>query len=135
MLANSEPLPAEVIGRLERERNVWMCTLRRDGSPHLTPVWFVYRHGRWWVGSDQRSVKVRNVKADPRVSLALEGGAAPVVAEGRASLHHQDFPPELVAAFAAKYHGWDVTRAYDPGGGRVMFEIPVDRWLLTGAAQ
>ncbi|MEU7799334.1 pyridoxamine 5'-phosphate oxidase family protein [Micromonospora arborensis] len=37
--------PTDVEVRLARELNVWLCTLRRDGSPHLTPVWFVYLAG------------------------------------------------------------------------------------------
>lgn len=129
-----------VAKRLARERNVWLGTVRPDGSPHLTPVWFVYQDGAgrqdgtWWIGSDARSVKVRNVRADPRVSLALEDGDAPVVAQGRARLHERNFPAAVVAAFAAKYGGWDVTVPYR-GGGRVLFEVPVDRWLLAGTAQ
>lgn len=125
---------SDVAERLARERNVWMCTLRPDGSPHVTPVWFIYRDQTWWIGSDEESVKARNVKADPRVALALEDGAAPVVAEGRAKLRG-DFPDEVVAAFAAKYDGWDVRLTYGSSGGRVWFEVPVDRWLLAGTAQ
>jgi PPOX class probable F420-dependent enzyme len=121
--------------RLEREKNAWLCTVRPDGSPHVTPVWFVYRAGVWWIGSGERNVKVRNVAAEPRVSLALEDGAAPVVAEGRARIHDRDFPAEIVTAFAAKYDGWDVAAIVPPGGARVLLEIPVGRWLLAGAAQ
>ncbi|MEU7754973.1 pyridoxamine 5'-phosphate oxidase family protein [Micromonospora sp. NPDC049171] len=40
----------DVALRLSREWNVWLCTLRRDGSPHLTPVWFVYADETWWIG-------------------------------------------------------------------------------------
>jgi hypothetical protein len=43
-----------------------MCTLRPDGSPHVTPVWFNYQQEAWWIGSDKRTVKVRNVKRTPR---------------------------------------------------------------------
>jgi PPOX class probable F420-dependent enzyme len=135
MFASPDPLPARVLDRLVRERNAWMCTLRPDGSPHVTPVWFVYQHGSWWIGTDARSVKVRNVTADPRVSVVLEDGDAPVVAEGRAILHHHDFRPDVVAGFAAKYHGWDVTRPYSPRSARVLFEVPVERWLLAGTAR
>ncbi|RQW98489.1 pyridoxamine 5'-phosphate oxidase family protein [Micromonospora inaquosa] len=71
--------PADVEVRLTDESNVWLCTLRRDGSPHLTPVWFVYLFATFWVGCESRSVKARNVVADPRVSVALESGNAPVV--------------------------------------------------------
>ncbi|MEU7654137.1 pyridoxamine 5'-phosphate oxidase family protein [Micromonospora taraxaci] len=134
----TEPLatpPTDVQTRLARESNVWLCTLRRDGSPHLTPVWFVYVAGTWWIGCDGRSVKVRNVTADPRVSLALEGGNAPVVAEGIARVHRAGFPNTVVEAFAGKYDGWDVGRQVSPGGERVLLEIPVRRWLLAGTAQ
>ncbi|MFK4243131.1 TIGR03618 family F420-dependent PPOX class oxidoreductase [Micromonospora chokoriensis] len=127
--------PTDVQARLAREPNVWLCTLRRDGSPHLTPVWFVYVAGTWWIGCDGRSVKVRNVTADPRVSLALEGGNAPVVAEGTARVHRDGFPKTVVEAFAGKYDGWDVGRQVSPGGERVLLEIPVRRWLLAGTAQ
>ncbi|MFJ8363696.1 pyridoxamine 5'-phosphate oxidase family protein [Streptomyces sp. NPDC093984] len=37
------PTPA-VLDRLARERNAWLCTVRPDGSPHVTPVWFLYLH-------------------------------------------------------------------------------------------
>lgn len=101
----------------------------------MTPVWFVYQPDVWWVGSDSHSVKVRNVAADPRVSLALEDGDRPVVAEGRAEVLRTDFPTEVVTAFAAKYAGWDVREPTRPGGSRVLLRIPVLRWLLAGTAQ
>ncbi|MEU7612856.1 pyridoxamine 5'-phosphate oxidase family protein [Micromonospora sp. NPDC049204] len=121
--------------RLAQERNVWLCTLRRDGSPHLTPVWFVYAAETWWIGCDSRSVKVRNILADPRVSLALEGGDAPVVAEGAARVHRGALPSAIVTVFASKYGGWDVSAQVSPEGERVLLEIPVRRWLLAGVAQ
>ncbi|MFF5257095.1 pyridoxamine 5'-phosphate oxidase family protein [Streptomyces leeuwenhoekii] len=119
---------------LAEERNVWLCTVRPDGSAHVTPVWFVYHNCRWWIGSDYSSVKVRNVCTEPRVSLALEDGRFPVVAEGEASLICDEFPSEVVTAFAQKY-GWDVSAPTQPGGKRVLLEVQVRRWLLAGAAQ
>ncbi|MEV4540157.1 pyridoxamine 5'-phosphate oxidase family protein [Micromonospora echinaurantiaca] len=130
----SAPLPPDVEVRLARELNVWLCTLRRDGSPHVTPVWFVHADGTWWIGCDGRSVKARNVTADPRVSLALEDGTAPAVAEGVAHVR-RDFPTEVVEAFASKYGGWDVRQQVVKEGDRVLLEIPVRRWLLAGTAQ
>lgn len=128
----TSPLPPHVETRLADERNVWLCTVRRDGSPHVTPVWFVYADGTWWIGCDARSVKVRNLEADPRVSLALEDGTTPVVAEGIAHLHRGDFPTTVVEAFASKYDGWDVRERV---GERVLLEVAVRRWLLAGTAQ
>lgn len=131
----SASLPPDVEARLAHERNVWLCTLRPGGSPHLTPVWFVHADGVWWVGCEGGSVKARNVAADPRVSLALEDGVAPVVAEGVARLHRGDFPPAVVQAFADKYEGWDIRQPVAPDRERVLLEIPVRRWLLAGTAR
>ncbi|MEU5564365.1 pyridoxamine 5'-phosphate oxidase family protein [Micromonospora musae] len=129
------PLPPDVAARLDRELRVWLCTLRRDGSPHVTPVWFVHDEGTWWICCAEHNVKVRNVLADPRVSLALEDGIAPVVAEGVVRVWRSDFPAPVVAAFARKYDGWDVRRPETPQSRRVLLEVPVRRWLLAGEAQ
>ena len=128
------PQPS-VLDRLRRERNAWLCTLRPDGSAHLTPVWFVYLAPAVWVCSSERSVKAANLASDPRVSLALEDGDAPVVVEGRAFIHRTDFPAEVVAAFAGKYAQWDITAPFDARTRRVLFQIVMDRWLLAGRAQ
>ena len=131
----SQELDQRVIQRLRQERHAWLCTLRPDGSPHITPVWFVFHGTTWWVGSSARNKKVRNLVRDPRVSLALEGGAAPVVAEGWAMIRHSDFPASIVEMFKSKYDGWDVTAPVAAEGARVLVQIPVARWLLAGRAQ
>lgn len=69
------------------------------------------------------------------MSLALEGGDAPVVAEGDARVHRDGFPSPVVEAFASKYDGWDVSRQVGLGSERVLLEIPVRRWLLAGTAR
>ncbi|MFD7920999.1 pyridoxamine 5'-phosphate oxidase family protein [Streptomyces sp. NPDC059740] len=120
--------------RLAREENVWLCTVRPDGSAHVTPVWFVHQGSTWWIGADHTSVKVRNIQKEPRVSLALEDGRSPVVAEGDATVIRGGFPREVVAAFERKY-GWDVSAPTRPGGERVLLEVRVRRWLLAGTAQ
>jgi PPOX class probable F420-dependent enzyme len=124
-----------VVARLNRERNAWLCTVRPDGSPHMTPVWFIYQVATWWIGSSERNLKVRNVVTEPRVSLALEDGVAPVVAEGTARIHRDGFPADIITAFAEKYGGWNVTEVWERGGARVLLEVPVTRWLLAGTAQ
>ncbi|MFD2691087.1 pyridoxamine 5'-phosphate oxidase family protein [Streptomyces phyllanthi] len=129
----NEPGPAVRL-RLAEEKNVWLCTVRPDGSAHVTPVWFVYQSSRWWIGSDHSSVKVRNILKEPRVSLALEDGRFPVVAEGDALLIRDGFPHEVVTAFEQKY-GWDVSAPTRPGSKRVLLEVHVRRWLLAGTAQ
>jgi hypothetical protein len=68
------------------------------------------------------------------VSLALEDGVSPVVAEGKSVIHRHSFPPTVVAAFAQKYDGWDISSPFERGGNRVLFEVATERWLLAGRA-
>ncbi|RSN10121.1 pyridoxamine 5'-phosphate oxidase family protein [Amycolatopsis roodepoortensis] len=124
-----------LIERLARERNAWLCTLRVDGSPHVTPVWFVYLDDVFWIGSGERNVKVRNIGNDPRVSIALEDGDAPAVAEGSARVHRGTLREDVLAALSAKYDGWAAGVEIEPFGARVLLEVPVKRWLLAGVAQ
>ncbi|WP_067598968.1 pyridoxamine 5'-phosphate oxidase family protein [Nocardiopsis listeri] len=129
---NPVPTPRGVLRRLADDRNVWLCTLRADGSPHLVPVWFVHLRERWWIGASTCSVKVRNALRDPRVSLALEDGDHPVVAQGLATVR-EDFPDDVLAAFEERY-GWDPRTPYGADPRRSLLEVGVTRWLMAGAA-
>ncbi|WP_207800379.1 TIGR03618 family F420-dependent PPOX class oxidoreductase [Cellulomonas wangleii] len=108
-----------------------MTTLRRDGSPHVTPVWFLLDDDTFWIASPTVDVKVATMQRDPRVAIAVDGpGARPAVAQGRAHVHHDIHAhASLLARFAAKYDGWDAADERQDGP-RVMIEVPVDRWLL-----
>ena len=56
---------------LEQEQVVWLSTVRTDGTPHIVPIWF------WWDGeallvfSKPDAQKIRNLRANPSVMLAL----------------------------------------------------------------
>ncbi|TQM43831.1 pyridoxamine 5'-phosphate oxidase family protein [Pseudonocardia cypriaca] len=124
----------EIERRLTGESIAWLATVRADGTPHVTPVWFVFEGGTWWIGCNANSVKARNCRLRAAVSLALEDGRVPVVAEGRAMVRATGFPKHIVDAFARKYDGWDI-QADDGAGARALIEVATSRWLLRGVAQ
>ena len=108
---------------------LWLATTRPDGRPHLTPIWYRFVDGRFWMCATARAVKVRNLELNPACSVAVEGAGRPVVAEGRARLHRREdgpFPPAVVAAFLERFD-WDIDR--DPDGYTRLIEVEVDRWL------
>ena len=115
--------------RLDSERNVWMATVRPDGRPHLTPIWFVWQAGTIWCCVSRTTTKLRNLEINPAVSLSLESGNAPLVAEGRVTIHSRPYPDTIVEAVAAKYE-WNITRGDDDGDFDALLEITVDRWLM-----
>ena len=83
---------------------MWLSTVRPDGLPHLVPTWF------WWDGeamlvfSKPDAVKVRNLRANPRLMVALghpESDFSVGLIEAEASL--EPGAAEIPDAFFAKY--------------------------------
>src|SRR5688500_19445019 len=64
--------PADRIDRLlESEPIVWLSTVRPDGTPHLVPIWFSWDGERLFVASKPEARKVRNLRENPKLMLAL----------------------------------------------------------------
>lgn len=111
--------------RLFTERNIWLATVRPDGRPHLVPIWFVWVHERFYICTEGRSVKVKNIAANPRASAALEDGNRPIIAEGRAAILPRPYPGDVVAEFKQKY-GWDIGT---DGSYDALIELTPEKWL------
>ena len=62
--------------RLQTESIVWITTVTADGQPQSSPVWFLWADGNMLVYAQPRSWKVRNIQANPRVSLHLNSDDA-----------------------------------------------------------
>ncbi|WP_405559202.1 TIGR03618 family F420-dependent PPOX class oxidoreductase [Streptomyces canus] len=60
-LAKTFPTPLGVI-----------ATLRRDGSPHVIPVWFRWDSGAVTIWTTETRVWVRNLLRDPRLAFSVQ---------------------------------------------------------------
>jgi F420H(2)-dependent biliverdin reductase len=100
-------LDLQVERRLQTEQNLWLATVRPAGAPHLVPIWFAWVAGKIYLCTGANSVKVRNVRQNPYVSIALEDGTKPIVIEGSAQPIGA-VPQAVVEAFKKKYD-WDIT--------------------------
>jgi PPOX class probable F420-dependent enzyme len=55
--------------RLQEEQAVWLVTVRADGMPQPTPVWFQWDGSTFLIYSQKDKPKLRNIAADPNVAL------------------------------------------------------------------
>ncbi len=91
---------------LHREPVVWLSSIRPDGGPHLVPIWFSWDGREILIASKPHAQKVRNVRANPSVMLALgeaEDDFDVGLLEGRAELLDTRAAVVLPAAHLAKY--------------------------------
>ncbi|MCF2526905.1 PPOX class F420-dependent oxidoreductase [Yinghuangia soli] len=124
--------PDEILAFLkEGPRTGKLATVRPDGRPHVAPIWFDVDESDPGDGSGiaaelvfntaETSVKGRNLRNDPRVSLCVDDDRPPfsyVVVEGEARLI--DDPAELklwATRIGGRYMGADRAEQYGERNG------------------
>jgi PPOX class probable F420-dependent enzyme len=55
----------------ERKNFVFLSSLMKDGSPHVTPTWVDIENGNLLVNTAIGRIKHRNISRDPRVALSM----------------------------------------------------------------
>lgn len=103
MSAEMSPAFAE---RMERAYYVWFTTVRADGQPQPTPVWFVQQNDEYILYSSPDAQKVKNVMANPKVALTYNESLDAeeyLVIMGDARIDRQPILPSKNAAYHAKY--------------------------------
>ena len=85
---------------------MWLTTVAPEGRPQSTPVWFHWDGDVFHVFSQPDKPKLRNIQANPRVSLHLEGGeegSDVVTFEGRAEIAANRAPATSSPEYIKKY--------------------------------
>lgn len=99
---------------VEKPRIGRLGTVRRDGAPHVAPVWYRYEDDDFLVLIDRGSQKHRNIEHDDRVAFCIDDDRPPyhtVLVRGRARMEAE---PEAAwrLALAVHYLGQDGGRRY-----------------------
>lgn len=70
----------------------YMATLKRDGSPQVTPINYAYVDGNILVSTTKDRAKYHNVRRNPNVSVCIvqEGGRPYVTVYGKARVEEDD---------------------------------------------
>lgn len=109
-----EDKPA-TLERLDREPIIWLTTVRRNGQPQTSPVWFLRRGNELLIYSLPDTARVANIGSNPRVSLNLDGnglGGAIVTIEGTARIAEELPAASELPDYVEKYltfmerNGW-----------------------------
>ncbi len=93
-----------------------LATVRKDGRPHVVPIWFDLDGETIVFTTGGESVKARNMKRDPRVSICVDDEAPPfsfVQVEGIASFSDDlDEMLHWATRIGGRYMGADQAEAF-----------------------
>jgi PPOX class probable F420-dependent enzyme len=126
VIDRGDPKWPHVEERLKSETIMWLTTVRRDGQPQSSPVWFLWDGEAFLMFSMPSASKVANVRANPRVSVHLsdDGQGEDVVTFEATAEVTADPVQEHDPAYVEKYRqliadlGYEIepfARAYSTG--------------------
>ena len=114
--------------RLRREKIAWLTTVRRDGQPQSSPVWFLWREGEIVVYSKPTTQKVRNVRSNPKVAIHLrdvDEGSDIVSIEGTAEIDESYPSAAAIPEYVTKYRTMIKDINMDPESFARSYAVPV----------
>ena len=106
---------------LYKTRTGKLATVRKDGRPHLVPIWFLLDGDTIVFNTGESSVKALNIKHDQRVSLCVDDENAPyafLVVEGVATLSDElDQVRFWATKIGGRYMGMELAEQYGARNG------------------
>ena len=123
-----------------------LCTIRSDGWPHATPVWFLWEDGAFLHSLGPNRQHLRNIAVNPRVTECIDvdhrlerglaAGASAVVCFGEARIIEDESEArEMLERILRHYLGPEDGKKYlEPSLaelplGRRMVRVTPQRWL------
>ena len=101
-----EEFRSRVARRLKEEDIIWLVTVRSDGMPQPSPVWFLWDGESFLIFSRPEKPKLRNIQQNPNVSLHLDGdglGGNIIIFAGIAHIEKEAIPDDQLKAYLEKY--------------------------------
>ncbi len=93
-----------------------LSTIQKDGSPHVAPIWFVWNEGKIIFCTGESSVKGKNMRRNPQISICVDDESPPyafVIIQGTAKLNdnHKDLL-KWNTIFGRRYMGEELAEVY-----------------------
>ncbi len=76
---------------LKSQKILRLATIDSSGDPHIVPVWYMYANDKFYVGTNTKTRKAKNIKKNSKVSFCIDIGIRSpdiigVMGTGRAKL-------------------------------------------------
>jgi PPOX class probable F420-dependent enzyme len=96
--------PHEIEDFLSESNIARIATVKPDGSPHVTPVWYLWENNQLLILIMKGSVKESNIKQKKKVAVTVDSNTAPnkgVIIEGTAKI--EELTEEIERRICQRY--------------------------------
>jgi PPOX class probable F420-dependent enzyme len=103
-----------------------LATVKADGSPQVTPVWFDYTNGKIRVNTAKGRVKSRTMTEGAKVALAImdpDNAYRYIQVRGTVTHASENGADQHIDSLAKKYLDKDSYPFRQPGEQRITYEI------------
>lgn len=59
---------------LRTQKILRLATIDSKGDPHIIPVWYMYDNDKFYIGTNTKTKKAKNVKKNSKVSFCIDIG-------------------------------------------------------------
>lgn len=133
-LAQMRPMSDEEMDTfLAGKRNAIMAVLKRDGSPQVNPMSYLWDGEKFWISTTKDRAKYHNLKRDPRITLCIDERESftTVIASGKAEITEENLW-EQTHKVLERYRGPEATATYiknmrDNGERRVLLVLKPEK--------
>ena len=98
---------------------MWLASIRNGSKPHLVPLWFVFHKSKFYMSTLENTVKVRNIRKNPKVTVSLDDANKVLTFDCEGKIISRPFPLDVLSAFKTKFD-WKIDENVD---NRVLIEI------------
>ena len=128
---------AQVIDFLSRPLVSRLAVNTPEGYPHVTPVWYLYDQGRFYLSTETDRHKFRLLQRDPRATLLIDEAdqGRMIMVHGEVTVWTGD-PEPLVRRITARYipvYELDDTVRWLLSGPRVVLELAPHTLIRFGS--
>jgi PPOX class probable F420-dependent enzyme len=131
----ADGIPEKYRDLFDKKAFASLGTQMPDGSPQVTPVWVDYDGHHVLVNTAKGRAKDRNMRRDPRVSLAIIDPDNPyryLEVRGRVAEVTEEGADQHIDKMAKKYLGQDKYPFRQAGEVRVLFKIEPVKYSSNG---
>ena len=59
---------------LQSQKILRLATIDPSGNPHIVPVWYMYDNNKFYIGTNTKTRKAKNIKKNSKVSFCIDVG-------------------------------------------------------------